>query len=74
MKKDSLKTGIYRHYKGNEYEVIGVATHSESAEKLVVYRPLYGNFDLWVRPFSMFVENVKIEEEEVPRFKFIGDS
>ena len=74
MKKDDLKTGIYRHYKGGEYEVIGVATHSETAEKLVVYRTLYGNLDLWVRPFSMFVESVTIKEEEIPRFKFIGES
>jgi hypothetical protein len=74
MKKDNFKTGIYRHYKGNEYEVIGVATHSETTEKLVVYRTLYGNFDLWVRPFSTFVETVRIKEEEIPRFKFIGES
>lgn len=64
--------GRYRHYKGNEYEVIGVATHSETGEKLVVYKPLYGNFDLWVRPLAMFMESVQIESAEVPRFEYVG--
>lgn len=49
-----LKEGIYRHYKGNEYEVIGIAKHSETEELLVVYRALYGEYGLWVRPLSMF--------------------
>lgn len=63
-----LPTGKYRHYKGNEYEVIGVATHSETQEPMVVYRPLYGEMGLWVRPLAMFLENVTIDGEEVPRF------
>ncbi len=64
--------GRYRHYKGNEYEVVGDATHSETGEKLVVYRPLYGERGLWVRPKAMFEENVVIDGRAVPRFAKIG--
>lgn len=53
-----LKAGIYRHYKGNEYEVIDIATHSETEEKMVLYKALYGEFGLWVRPLSMFDETM----------------
>jgi hypothetical protein len=60
--------GKYRHYKGNDYEVIGVATHSETRERLVVYRPLYGEGALWVRPLAMFTENVIVDGRTVPRF------
>lgn len=67
----SLAKGRYRHYKGNEYEVIGVAKHSEDETELVVYRPLYGERGLWVRPLDMFTEDVKLGEQYVPRFKFI---
>ena len=63
-----LSPGRYRHYKGLDYEVIGVARHSETEETLVVYRTLYGDFDLWVRPLSMFMENVAVDGELVPRF------
>ena len=66
-----LQPGRYRHYKGKDYEVIGIATHSETQEKLVVYRTLYGDFDLWVRPLAMFTETVTVEGEQVPRFRFI---
>jgi hypothetical protein len=67
-----LTPGIYRHYKGNDYEVIGTARHSETEELMVVYRTLYGNFDLWVRPYEMFVEKVRLENgEEVDRFSLI---
>jgi len=69
----TLPTGRYRHYKGKEYEVIGVARHSETEEELVVYRTLYGNFDLWVRPLAMFTETVVVDGEEVPRFQPVGD-
>lgn len=68
-----LKLGIYEHYKGNKYQVIGIANHSETLEKLVVYRALYGEYGLWVRPFEMFIENVKIDGNNVPRFKFIKE-
>jgi hypothetical protein len=63
-----IPTGKYRHYKGNDYEVIGVATHSETREELVVYRPLYGERALWVRPLAMFTETVVVEGKPVPRF------
>ncbi len=63
--------GRYRHYKGNEYTVLGVARHSETHEELVVYRPEYGERGLWVRPVGMFLENVTIDGREVPRFLFL---
>ena len=64
----STPTGKYRHYKGNDYEVIGVATHSETREPMVVYRPLYGEMGLWVRPLKMFMEDVTVDGKTVPRF------
>ena len=66
------KLGKYRHYKGNEYEVIGLARHSVTLEDLVVYRALYGDFDLWVRPLKMFIEDVEIEGKKISRFEYIG--
>lgn len=60
--------GIYSHYKGNRYEVLGVAHHSETEEALVVYRALYGEYGLWVRPLAMFTETVEVQGEPVPRF------
>jgi hypothetical protein len=65
---NSLRPGIYKHYKGNLYQVMEVATHSETLEKVVVYRPLYGERALWVRPLAMFVEEVEINGVMVPRF------
>ena len=63
-----LPTGKYRHYKGNDYEVVGVATHSETHEPMVVYRPLYGERALWVRPLALFMEDVTVDGKTVPRF------
>ena len=63
-----IKPGTYRHYKGNLYEVIDVARHSETEEQLVVYRALYGERGLWVRPLAMFEETVIVDGVEVPRF------
>lgn len=60
--------GIYYHYKGSRYEVLGLAHHSESEEPLVVYRALYGDYGLWVRPLAMFNESVEMQGESVPRF------
>ena len=67
-----LQTGRYRHYKGNEYEVIGVARHSETLEELVVYRALYGDHGLWVRPRAMFTEMVEVAGQKVQRFTYVG--
>ena len=66
-----MKKGRYRHYKGNEYVVIGVARHSETDEELVVYRPDYGEQGLWVRPKEMFMETVEFDGQQVPRFQFL---
>ena len=69
----SINSGRYRHYKGNEYEVIGVARHSETEGKMVVYRKLYGDHSLWVRPLGMFIENVLVDGQPLPRFEWIGE-
>jgi hypothetical protein len=66
-----ITPGIYEHYKGNRYEVIDVATHSETLGKLVVYRALYGEGGLWVRPLDMFSEDVEVDGKQVARFRFI---
>jgi hypothetical protein len=71
----NLRKGRYRHYKGNFYEVIGVARHSETREELVVYKALYdenenGEHSLWARPLSMFTEQVVVNGESMPRFSF----
>jgi len=71
--KSQIRLGKYQHYKGKEYEVIGVAKHSETQEEMVVYKALYGDHDLWVRPFKMFLEQVEINGEKIPRFKYIGE-
>ncbi len=68
-----LKLGIYRHFKGMEYEVIGLARHSETQEELVVYRALYGEHDLWVRPAEMFVEEIKKDGYKGPRFVWVRE-
>ncbi|MDD2451724.1 DUF1653 domain-containing protein [Sulfurovum sp.] len=69
----TLKKGRYRHYKGNEYEVLDIARHSETEEWMVVYRTCYGDRSLWVRPYGMFVEKVEIDGNMVERFAYIGD-
>ena len=65
----ALKPGKYQHYKGGEYEVLFLATHSETEEMMVVYRPLYGNGDYWVRPLDMFVESVSVDGVSQARFR-----
>ncbi|CAA0088284.1 Uncharacterised protein [Zhongshania aliphaticivorans] len=67
----NLAPGVYRHYKGGEYQVYDVATHSETEELVVVYRPLYGEAALWVRPFEMFVELIEFKGKTLPRFEFV---
>jgi hypothetical protein len=64
-----VKPGLYRHYKGKNYEVLGCAKHSETEEEFVVYRALYGKRGLWVRPTAMFLEAVIVDGKPVPRFK-----
>jgi hypothetical protein len=70
----TIAKGIYKHYKGNLYQVIEVATHSETGEELVVYLTLYGDYSMWVRPLDMFQERVEIDGREVPRFSFVEPS
>ena len=70
----AIKPGIYRHYKGFDYEVIDMAIHSETLEELVLYRPLYGDSKLWVRPASMFLERLLVEGRTVTRFEYIGEA
>lgn len=71
-----MKKGIYKHYKGNNYQVIDCAIHTETGEEMVIYKALYetkhNNGGLWARPLTMFAENVQVEGKTVPRFKFIG--
>ena len=69
---DEIKPGRYRHFKGNEYEVIGLARHSETQEEMVVYRALYGERGIWVRPASMWNETVERGGERFQRFRYIG--
>ena len=64
----ALQPGIYRHYKGQLYKVIGTARHSETEEDVVVYQALYGEYGLWVRPLSMFTETVQVDGEQIARF------
>ena len=68
-----IKLGRYRHFKGKDYQVLGLATHSETGETLVVYRALYGECGLWVRPVSMWTERVERSDYSGPRFTYIGE-
>ncbi len=67
----SLQPGLSRHYKGPEYRVFGTARHSETEEEVVVYQALYGDYGLWVRPLSMFLESVEVDGQAVPRFALV---
>ena len=67
----NIPSGLYRHYKGNDYFVFQVATHSETREALVFYRCLYGDYSWWVRPLEMFMETVELAGETIPRFCFV---
>ena len=73
MENCEIKLGKYRHFKGNEYEVIAVAKHSETLEDMVVYRALYGEKGIWVRPLKMWNETVEKDGKKVKRFEYIGD-
>ena len=67
----SIPQGIYRHYKGSLYQVLHTAKHSETEEALVVYRCLYGEYDVWVRPLAMFTETIEVDGKQVDRFELI---
>lgn len=67
-----LRLGKYRHFKGNEYELLGIATHSETLEPMVVYRALYGKGGLWVRPAFMWTEHINKDGYSGPRFQYVG--
>lgn len=69
----NIPRGIYKHYKNNLYEVLEIATHSETGEKLVVYRALYGEYGVWVRPLSMFTEEIEWEGKKIKRFELIKE-
>ena len=68
---NEIKTGKYKHFKGKYYEVIDVCKHSETLEEMVIYRTLYGNYDLWVRPLKMFTEKVEVDGKLVDRFEYV---
>ncbi|HEX3044341.1 MAG TPA: DUF1653 domain-containing protein [Bacillota bacterium] len=68
-----MKPGRYRHFKGQEYEVITVAKHSETLEEYVVYRALYGAADYWIRPKGMFLEKVMVDGKMIPRFEYLSE-
>lgn len=70
----AVTLGRYRHYKGGEYEVLGVVRHSETLEPLVLYRPLYNHSGMWVRPHGMFLETVQVQGAQVPRFALLHDA
>ena len=73
IKPLSLIPGLYQHYKGPQYKVIHVATHSETEEQLVIYQALYGEFGIWARPLSMFNETIEKDGNTIPRFAYIGE-
>ncbi|MEM0910285.1 MAG: DUF1653 domain-containing protein [Pseudomonadota bacterium] len=68
-----IKKGKYRHFKGNYYEVLDVVRHSETEEKLVLYKQLYADHSLWVRPYDQFVEKVETDGKTIPRFAFVDN-
>ena len=68
-----IQLGVYRHYKGNEYEVVGFAKHSETLEDMVIYKALYGERGIWTRPFSMWNNPVEVDGKTVKRFEYIGE-
>ena len=70
---EEIKLGVYKHYKGNEYRVLAIASHSETLEKMVVYQALYGEYGIWVRPISMWNEIVDVNGVKTPRFKFLRE-
>lgn len=70
---EATLTGHYRHYKGNEYEVLGEGIHTETEERLIIYKSLHAPFTIWVRPYAIFFETVTIDGQETPRFSKLED-
>jgi hypothetical protein len=70
--KNPIFLGVYRHYKGNKYEVVGFAKHSESLETMVIYKALCGSKETWVRPLLMWEETVEVDGKTVKRFEYVG--
>ena len=68
----TIKRGIYKHYKGNLYEVLSTGRHSETEEWMVIYRTLYDDGSIWIRPYEMFIEDIKINGETLARFTYMG--
>jgi cyclomaltodextrinase len=73
MSEKTLEMGTYRHYKGKEYELIGIAKNSETLEDFVIYRALYGDHQLWIRPKAMFFEQIQKDGKQFSRFEYIGN-
>ncbi|HII71413.1 TPA: DUF1653 domain-containing protein [Candidatus Woesearchaeota archaeon] len=73
MIEDKVKKGKYRHFKGKEYEVIGTAKNSETMEEYVVYKALYGEGQIWIRPVAMFAEEIERDGKKMKRFEYVGD-
>ncbi len=71
--ENKLEFGIYEHYKGNRYEVIGIAKHSETLEEMVIYKALYGEGLIWVRPLKMFMEEIEVDGKNIPRYKLVRE-
>ena len=69
--REAMQIGVYQHYKGLRYEVLAIAKHFETLEEMVIYRALYGDFELWIRPLNMFLEEVEYFGVKQPRFKFL---
>ena len=75
MKKEkNIKTGTYKHYKGNLYEVLDVGRHSETEEWFVIYKALYGDGGTWLRPYEMFMETIQVEGQALKRFEYMEKS
>ena len=74
IKPHILKSGLYQHYKGPQYKVLYVATHSETNEQLVIYQALYGEYGIWARPLSMFTETIEKDGKTIARFAYLGEA
>jgi cyclomaltodextrinase len=72
--EEAIQKGIYQHFKGNYYELVHVARHSETMEEFIVYKQLYGDGGLWVRPLQMFCEQVVVASKPIPRFRYVGEA